>query len=226
MSAIRIGITEGRKYENYLKWFQLPSVEIVELSHRKSNASLVKRCDGIVLTGGEDIHPKFYNKQDYVEKYNLHDFNVSRDEFELEVMTRSQRLPLLGICRGLQLANVFYGGTLIPDIRSFGNSDHTKFEEGKDRYHLVSVVKDTMLAKLAGTSGEVNSAHHQSADNGGEGLAVNAFSADGIVEGMERSGDAYPYLLLVQWHPERMTDAESPFAKNVRDSFLAAVVSH
>ena len=99
-----------------------------------------------------------------------------------------------------------------------------KFEEGKDRYHNVMVDTNSILYKITGEeSGIVNSAHHQSVDIPGEGLVANAVSADGIIEGMERR---YPegksYLMLVQWHPERMINQESSFVKKIKQSFLDA----
>ena len=198
MKNVTIGITEGRKYENYLRWFtQMPGVEVIQLSPLKNNALEVRKCNGIVLTGGEDVHPEFYNKPEYVEKYNLSDFNKDRDAFELEVLTHSQHLPILGICRGLQLVNVYFGGTLIPDIPSFGKPDHSKFKEGKDRYHVVNVIRNTLLETITSHSGEVNSAHHQSADTAGTGLMVNALSVDGTIEGMEREHKKeHPFVLM------------------------------
>lgn len=225
MSKVVIGIASGRKYENYLNWFlEVYDFEIIKLSYADHNLESLDRCDGVVLCGGEDVHPRLYKKSSYVEKYQLDDFDERRDDFEWRVLSYTQqyKLPLLGICRGLQIANVFFGGTLIPDIPSFGKPDHTKFQEGKDRYHQVKVTHHSLLAEITGAlEGEVNSAHHQSVAIAGKGLMINAMSPDGIVEGMERTeSGAGSYLMLVQWHPERMEDMQSTFSKNIRDSFL------
>jgi len=227
MTKIVIGITEGRKYENYVKWIsEISSIEIICLSHKNNNATKVMQCDGIILTGGEDVHPKFYNRNEYVNEYHLNDFNVARDEFELEVLTHAQKIPLLGICRGLQIANVFFGGTLIPDIASFGKPDHAKYEEGKDRYHSIEVVKNTLLQKISRTHGEINSAHHQAVDKVGNGLIINSFSKDGTIEGLEYADKSTrSFLLLVQWHPERMVDDQSVFSKGIRDCFVEAITN-
>ncbi|CAN5512183.1 gamma-glutamyl-gamma-aminobutyrate hydrolase family protein [soil metagenome] len=222
-----VGIASGRKYENYRKWIlQMPEVEVIDLNYADNNGSLIKQCHGLVLTGGEDVHPRFYNKPEYVERYGLDDFDEQRDEFELKLLEDSYhlKLPVLGICRGLQIANVFFGGTLIPDIPSFGKPSHTKYEEGRDRYHSVKILKNTFLESLAGSGGEVNSAHHQGVDVPAGELKVNCLSADGIIEGMEwQEGNGKPYLLLVQWHPERMTHSESRLSKNIRDSFIKSL---
>ena len=230
MKKLVIGIAAGRKYENYQKWIQQNSnVEIIRLSHEDNNLEQLKKCQGVVLTGGEDVHPRFYGKPEYVEKYRLDDFDVPRDEFEMQVIDHSHRLklPLLGICRGLQIVNVFFGGTLIPDIPSSGKPEHTKYQEGNDRVHPIEVTKDSFLENVSGLrNGEVNSAHHQSADRTGEGLIVNAVSPDGVVEGLERNKKTnHPFMLLVQWHPERMTDHHSAFSKNIRDSFIQNITN-
>ena len=118
----------------------------------------------------------------------------------------------------------FSGGTLIPDIVSSGSADHSKYQESNDRYHKIRVKQNSILEKIVSrTNGEVNSAHHQSADKIGHGLIGNAISEDGIVEGLERmEPNGKSFLLLVQWHPERMKDQESEFSKNIRESFLEA----
>jgi putative glutamine amidotransferase len=221
---VTIGITDCSKYENYRKWFAgEEGVTVVKLSYDDNNLDDLPKCDGIVLSGGEDVHPRFYKKDEYLEL--CHEINEKRDEFEWRVLEycENSKLPLFGICRGLQIANVFYGGTLIPHIPAFGKFDHS-MNGASDRYHNVTVDSNSQLREIVGTiSGETNSAHHQSADRIGSGLVANALSADGIVEGIEREhANDKPYLQLVQWHPERMTDLESPFSKNLKQTFLVA----
>ncbi len=227
MNEITVGIAAGRKYENYLNWIlHGGNVKVIKLGFEEDNFDEINKCDGVILTGGEDVHPKFYNKPEYVSQYNLEDIDEARDEFELRILghAEQQGLPLLGICRGLQIANVYFGGTLIPDIPSYGKPHHTKYEEGNDRHHQIMVMENSLLKDIAHVSkGEVNSAHHQSVDKEGRGLVISAQSEDGIIEAMERNdGKTDPFLLLVQWHPERMRDQLSPFSKNIRDRFLKA----
>jgi len=227
MKKLIIGITNCGKYNAYAKWIEgSDEVETIKLGYEDDSLSLLNKCDGLVLSGGEDMHPRYYNKSEYVEQYNLDDIDEERDALEWKVLAYSQQnqIPLLGICRGLQVANVFFGGTLIPDIPSFGKFNHSKFPE-YDRYHSVIVDRDSLLEKITGAiAGDVNSAHHQSVDMVGKGLVVNAVSPDGVVEGMERiDPDGKSFLLLVQWHPERMTNQESPFTKNIRHAFIESI---
>ena len=225
MKKIRIGITDCSKYENYYRWFAgEPGVEVLRLSHHDNNLEDIRKCDGIVLSGGEDVHPRYYNKKEYLELCD--EIDEARDEFELKVLDYSEghKVPLLGICRGLQIANVYLGGTLLPHIPALVKFDHSRTSLD-DRYHTVQVDPNSLLKDAVGTTqGEVNSAHHQGADRIGKGLVTNALSSDGIVEGLERVRKSDEgFMLLVQWHPERMNDQESPFSKNIRQRFLDAV---
>lgn len=227
MKKIVVGITYCSKYDAYAKWIEAAgNVETIKLSYHDNNFSDIEKCDGIVLSGGEDMHPKYYNKPELVEQYHLTDIDLQRDAFEVNVLqyTQDKKLPLLGICRGLQVANVFFGGTLIPDIPSFGKFNHSR-EPDRDRYHLVHVDRNSFLSTLVSSEvGEVNSAHHQSADQIGAGLVANAISYDGIVEGIEwLHPKEKPFLLLVQWHPERMNDQENPLTKNIKVAFIDSV---
>jgi putative glutamine amidotransferase len=221
---VTIGITDCSKFPNYENWIaQDPNTEVIKLSPQTNNLSDLSRCDGLILSGGDDVHPRFYKKPEYLDY--CHEIDERRDEFEWKVLEYSQKnsVPLLGICRGLQIANVFFGGTLIPDIPSFGKFNHSKFPE-KDRRHIIEVDPYSELKSIVGeTRGEVNSAHHQSTDLVGKGLVANSISPDGIVEGMEFADKKdKPYLMLVQWHPERMTDQQNPFAIRIKESFLTA----
>ena len=224
MKKITIGITDCSKYANYQKWIENESdVAVIKLGYQDNNFEKIQKCDGVILSGGEDVHPRFYNKLEYLPYCS--EIDEKRDEFELKVLEYTERnsIPVLGICRGLQVANVFFGGTLIPDIPAFGRFNHSRFTD-KDRQHKIQVDETSELRAITGTdSGEVNSAHHQSAELVGKGLVTNCISPDGIVEGLERKEKGKPFLQLVQWHPERMTDLENPFSKKIKLAFLDAV---
>ncbi len=226
---LKIGLTytgSAEKHNNYVNWITGDEqIEIVKLSHEDNNLDMVKTLDGIVMSGGVDVHPKFYSS-DITDYLNAPEkFNEERDEFEKTVfeISRQQHIPLLGICRGMQLANCILGGTLIQDHGPDGNSIH-RFDE-IDKRHDIQIVPNTLLSEITGTKlTAANSAHHQAIDIAGEGLMVNSRSDDGTIEGVEwedKTGKAF--FLGVQWHPERMYKfglSEAPAAKNIRDAFL------
>ncbi len=221
---ITIGITDCEKYPNYEKWIlSEPDVEVIRLGYRFSNFKEIEKCEGILLTGGEDVHPKFYNKPEFIE-FCDDDIDEKRDEFELNVVEHSQKnkLPLLGICRGLQIANIYFGGTLLPDLPTFGKFNHSKFSEGKDKYHSVLLDEASLLHEITQVlQDRINSAHHQSADRVGKGLVASAISPDGVIEALERKkAKEDSFLLLVQWHPERMVDQNSLLVQPIKKDFL------
>ena len=227
MKKLTIGITDGRFYENYANWISANgNVELIRLGYAFNNLDDIEKCQGLFLTGGSDIHPEFYNKKEYKKEFNLTDIDVRRDTFELNLLERWQRnkIPLLGVCRGQQLFNVFLGGTLIPDLPSFGKFNHAKLNDAP-RNHAIHVDPNSQLKDWVGTDvGQINSFHHQSVDRVASGLAANAISPDGVVEGLEwaKPKENIP-MMCVQWHPEMMKDPESPFTKNIRDRFLSLV---
>ncbi|MDQ6903566.1 MAG: gamma-glutamyl-gamma-aminobutyrate hydrolase family protein [Bacteroidota bacterium] len=230
MKNIVIGLSEGSKYFNYENWLKdEPGVEQIKLSYHLDNFDEIEKCDGIILTGGDDINPRLYNQPEFLTYVDPKEIDEKRDAFEWKIMQHieEKQKPLLAICRGMQFVNIYYGGTLIPDIPAFGKFNHGKFKEGNDREHLVQIDVNSALYKILGEEkGTINSAHHQAVDMPGFGLVANAFSSDGIIEGMERrDNEAGPFLMLVQWHPERMKNMESIFSTKIKSSFLEAVRS-
>ena len=228
MGQLKIGITDCGKFENYRRWIAMePGIEIVKLSFHDQNTADVESCDGILFSGGEDVHPELYGKPEFVEEYGLKEIIPARDQFEYEVIEKSleSKKPILGICRGLQLINVYLGGTLLPDIPTLLQStEHGKIS-GQDQTHQIRVESLSMLHKIAGKHmGVVNSAHHQGVDKPAGNLKITAMSGSSVVEAMEWGNPKdKSWLLLVQWHPERMQDLASPFSENLKKEFLKAV---
>ena len=168
-------------------------------------AALVDRLDGLVVTGGVDVAPALYGQSPHPTVLGVSD---ERDGFELLLLREALRrdLPLLGICRGMQVLNVALGGTLIQDIPSAIGSKvavaHDDPARERDQLaHDVEVDDGSRLARLLG-SGQlaVNSFHHQAVDRLGEGLVATAYAPDGIVEGVEIPSARH--VVAVQWHPE------------------------
>ncbi|MFT3703360.1 MAG: gamma-glutamyl-gamma-aminobutyrate hydrolase family protein [Agriterribacter sp.] len=223
-----IGVTDCSKYQNYANWILAhgDNVELLQLSYKTNNINDIKKCHGIVLTGGEDVHPRFYNKPELYKYCYEDDVSEARDEFEWKLLeyTEANAVPVLGICRGLQIGNAFFGGTLIPDIPRWGKFNHSKLPDDSDRYHSIQVDCSSWLFNLIGEeTGMVNSNHHQSADLIGDGLIVSALSPDGVIEALERKEPAgKSFLCFIQWHPERMNNQLSNFVKPLRTAFIKA----
>ena len=233
---IRIGLTfTEARHENYPVWIQGSDadIEIVELHWDKHSMEEVwdevEDCHGIVLSGGVDVHPDFYENErtEYPNgPKSQEEFNKERDEFEMHVFETALHFdkPVLAICRGLQLVNVALGGDLVQDLEENGKNDHRRHEV--DGEHEVKINSGSLLHQVAGTTiGRVNSAHHQAVGKVADELIPNSSSPDGVIEGAEWKHKAdKPFLLAVQWHPERITDKDTnPLSKNIRAEFLKAV---
>ncbi len=216
---LKIGITFSEtNYQNYPKWILASNenIEIVELNYVKNNLLEAKICEGIIFTGGVDIMPIDINYENAPKQ-----FNKVRDNFEKEVLKISleNKIPILGICRGLQLINLFFGGDLILDMAEL---NQTHKNAGTDKMHSVIVEKKSKLNEIVGcVTGEINSAHHQCIAQLGKNLKISATASDETIEAIEFQNNADQYLIAVQWHPERM-DANSKFSKNIKESFIKA----
>ncbi|CUS99246.1 putative glutamine amidotransferase [Candidatus Kryptobacter tengchongensis] len=223
---IKVGVSYcDSNLENYINWLRRASVEVepVILSYKELNSDDLKKCDALLLTGGDDVHPEFYGESEREgDKYNR-----DRDWFEFKLLdiAFSKDLPILGICRGLQLTNVYLRGSLVFDIQTVIGTNHRKDENtGDDRLHNIFVFDDSKLFKIVGErEGIVNSSHHQSADRIGENLRISAKCDDGVIEGLEWVGDDR-FVLLVQWHPERMKNFESVFSRNLLEAFINSII--
>ncbi len=169
---------------------------------RRLNASTGYPGDdvhGFIIGGGNDIDPGIYGGDVSASR----SVDPMRDAYELKVLelAAERELPVMGICRGSQLINVFHGGTLISDLKSV--RVHTSNKGTLLPRKAVTITEESTLAKFVGsTTSRVNSLHHQSVDRTGEGLVINALDRDQIVQGIESVSG--PLRLGVQWHPEYM----------------------
>jgi Predicted glutamine amidotransferases len=227
---MRIGITDTLKedkYEQYVRWIRSVdgSVDIQKLSHELDNAQEIENLDGLLLSGG-DVDPRYYGRENHLDKTNgVHE---QRDEFEFSVIGRALDAdrPILGVCRGMQLMNVYLGGSLTVDLASEGFNDHTSPADDRGTMHGISVMPHSMLHALTGTTEtEVNTFHHQAVEKLGKGLMCSAISPDNVVEAGEWAmKDNMPFLMLVQWHPERLR--ETLFSQKLARLFLREVYQY
>lgn len=228
---MKIGITQTEnpaKQQFYADWLRAnEDIEIIKLSADEQNLEAINSCDALVLSGGIDVHPKFYGgNTDYLA--NPKALNEKRDEFEIAAFHSAQEnnIPVLGICRGMQLINVIHKGTLIQDLGK--ENLHETHNGNPDKSHHISIRKDSLLHEITGeTNAEINSAHNQAINKLGAGLVINAKSDDGTIEGIERADrSGKSFLLGIQWHPERMFKFQlenSPLSKMIRDRFITAI---
>lgn len=184
------------------------------------------RLDGLLLTGGSDIRPAQYGGALHPR---VDRGDAPRDDAErlLASWARRDALPLLGICRGMQMLNVSRGGTLVPDLptaeRGVLKHDYLVLaRHPRDlRAHPVDVVPGTRLAGFLDTGTvAVNSLHHQAVDGVGEGLVVCATAPDGVVEGVE--DPSLPFCVGVQWHPEELVARDPAMGRLFRALVSAA----
>lgn len=183
--------------------------------------SYLARIDGLVMSGGWDMDPISYGQEPHAY---LGMMDPARDLFELELVkgAREEGLPVLAICRGIQVMNVAFGGTLIQHISAAvdGSFKHEQQAVQSDALgHSIDVAPGSRLAALASAERlRVNSFHHQSVDRLAEGFHISARALDGVTEAIE--DPAHPFCLGVQWHPERRPN--DPLTKDLFSGLLDA----
>lgn len=167
--------------------------------------ALVKMADGIVFSGGEDVHPKYFNEEIKAGNVTICD---RRDSFEMQLAGKilTSDIPILGICRGMQLLNIAAGGNIYQDIAIQYRTDlrHSNPQSGKaDIIHKVKLLEGTRLSGFYGSGLKgVNSFHHQAVKELAPMFKASAFSEDGLLEAYEIAGDRF--FVGVQWHPEML----------------------
>lgn len=185
-------------------------------------AAIAERLDGLLLSGGGDVDPRTYGEEPLPACGAP---EIERDGAEM-FFTRwalERRVPLLGICRGIQILNVVRGGSLYQDIPSQYDKPLRHNCAGEQRNyiaHAIQIDPDSQFAAIVGqTTAGVNSFHHQAVKALGDGVRVVATAEDGIVEAAEMPD--YPFVITVQWHPEAMDD-DDPITTRLFAAFVAA----
>ena len=180
----------------------------VQLTRDADARDLVSLLDGLVLSGGADIDPARYGA---APDEKLGETDPGRDEFELALLAaaREKGIPVLGICRGCQLINVAFGGTLRQHVDLTEGSGHPNWlAPGDTIAHDVECTPGSLIATLMDGRRGVNSLHHQTLDTIGAGLRVTAVAPDGVAEAIEAEGEE---VLAVQWHPEMLGGPDATF---------------
>jgi putative glutamine amidotransferase len=181
------------------------------LEHEPALRAIYERLDGLFLAGGDDVDPSHYGEAPHPK---LGEVNRNRDRVELRLLRwgLEDRLPILAVCRGIQVLNVGAGGTLYQDIQAqiptaMRHSYH-KIKPRNYRAHGVTIEPDSRLAKLMGCHvADVNSLHHQAVKDVAPGFRVTARATDGVIEGIECLNGHF--AVGVQWHPEALAEEDS-----------------
>ncbi|HUH53943.1 MAG TPA: gamma-glutamyl-gamma-aminobutyrate hydrolase family protein [Microbacteriaceae bacterium] len=160
---------------------------------------IIKHLDALVIAGGEDVDSRRYG-----EAPGPHSgpYSVERDEFEFSLVEKAieQGIPILGVCRGHQLINVAFGGSLIQHLEIGEGESHAALTYyRKHKSHTVAITKDSVLGRIYGENIKVNSYHHQAVKEPGKGVVPIAWAEDGVIEGFEVEDRP---IIGVQWHPE------------------------
>ena len=205
-----IGIATCRKLEDYRQSILHVGGEPRILDPSMSVEQALTGIDGLMLTGGDDVAPSLYGEPVHA---TVVEAETGRDDFEIALIkvARARQLPILAICRGVQVLTVACGGTLVQDIPSqlAGALTHSLPVPPNEAYslaHEVWIEKDSLLSKLMGErladadTCDVNSRHHQSVKDVARGFMVSATAPDGVIEAIE--DPTTRFCLGVQWHPE------------------------
>jgi putative glutamine amidotransferase len=212
---------------NYIAWLKKAdsTVNYINLYALPADSALkvLASCSGLLVTGGEDVYPAWYGKE--FDTSRCTGFDRRRDTLEITLIREAFRvqMPVFGICRGEQIINVALGGTLIVDIPSdFPHAAIHQCEDYLGCMHAAIPVTGTLLKTVSGCdSALVATNHHQAVEHLASMLKVDAHAPDGLVEGIEWADTAgKSFLLAVQWHPERMDEA-NPLSGPLASAFVA-----
>lgn len=210
---------------NYIKAVKLAGgvPVLIPLVDDGDYSSYLDLLDGIIFSGGVDISPLFYGKEPSLE---LDYLSIKRDRSELGLLNEAyvRKIPIMGICRGLQLINIGLEGTLYQDLKTEVEKvlGHSPKQGSKDLHHSIHIEKDTIMSQaLLDEFIYVNSYHHQAIEYVGKNLKITSRAEDGVVESIEATDDRF--LLGVQFHPEDLVEEYPKFLNLFRKLIEASV---
>ncbi len=190
-------------YDHYVKMMAKMPADLIMVvpGSNETYEALANMCDGLFLTGGSDIDAAYYH-QENDEHNHLELPEIDQMDFDLVEIFRRLNKPILGICRGQQVINIAFGGTLIQDIPTLYNTSVVHRQSDDHIYtHQVNVEPDSTMYKFTQPTITVNSYHHQNIGVLAPGFKVMAYSEDGLIEAIEKDN-----IISVQWHPEKVED--------------------
>lgn len=191
-------------YQNYADAItRAGGIPLMPLDDGELAEDLATLCQGLLITGGPDLNPQMYGEEKLPECGRI---DAARDAMEYKLLACfvKNKKPVFGICRGIQMINTYFGGTLWQDLPSQKGVSHSSDDKPHDCVHTTELHPGSLLNQLYGDHMITNSYHHQSVNKMAEGFVVTA-SCEGIIEAMAHT--ALP-ISAVQWHPERMTGTE------------------
>jgi putative glutamine amidotransferase len=209
-------VTLNTAYVRALERAGLVPLAVPTMLAAERAAAALTAVAGLVLTGGEDVAPDRYGADPHPR---LGEVDRVRDAAEVALIqaARERHLPILAICRGIQILNVALGGTLYQDLESERPGPVSHADETSE--HAVRVAAGSLLERTLGaTCATVNSRHHQAIRELAPGLKAVAWAEDGVIEGAELTGADEPWIVAVQWHPEDLTE------RALFDGFARAIV--
>jgi len=207
---------------NYVEWIEDDNTIILDAYTIKNTDSILALADGIILTGGEDINPLQYN--DTINLAVCGDINYQRDTLERKLFdfALENKIPLIGVCRGMQMMNVASGGTLYGDIPSEIGTTVVHRNNGEVMHEIAIMDTCSFIFPIGTDTFMVNSWHHQGLKDISKNLRVIACSFDGLPEAVVMEKSTHPFMIAVQFHPERL-GKDNPIHQKMRDSFCKAM---
>ena len=207
---------------NYVKWMEGDNIIILDAYTIKNTDSILALADGIILTGGEDINPLEYN--DTINLAVCGDINYQRDTLERKLFdfALKNKIPLIGVCRGMQMMNVASGGSLYGDIPTEIGTTVIHRNNGEVMHDIVLCDTSSLIFPNGADTIMVNSWHHQGLKIMPNHLRVIARSFDGLPEAVVMDKSEHPFMIAVQFHPERL-GKDNAIHQKMRDSFYKAM---
>jgi len=211
------------RHNNNIEYYNLYPLGI------DSAVKLLKTCDGLLLTGGEDVFPGYYGKIDDTSRCGSFDRYRDSLEFSLIDNAISNKIPIFGVCRGEQILNISQGGTLYIDIPTDYDTivKHRNHNFSRS-FHPIILVNNTLLYNSCrgNNTGDVVSHHHQGIEKLGNALVISAYAKDNLAEAIEWADTTNSnFLMAVQWHPEAM-DTLHPLSAPLAKKFLLKAANH